>query len=200
MPFVDNQGVQIYYQEDGDPEKPALVLSHWFMGSYQTWYDIGWVRVLSPHFRLIMIDHRGYGKSTKLYDPEDYHPTRHVSDIEAVLDHLDIDQVHFFGYSMGGRIGFAMAVYAPHRLDRLIIGGMHPYASEFVPTDLDERVELLKQGMEVTLTTYGIGPEKVFNRMLGNDSQALLADTLQTKRWEDLDGLLKTYDRPVLLL
>jgi hypothetical protein len=41
---------------------------------------------------------------------------------------LAIPQAHFFGYSMGGWIGFGMAQYAPERVNALLIGGAPPYA------------------------------------------------------------------------
>jgi pimeloyl-ACP methyl ester carboxylesterase len=47
-----------------------------------------------------------------------------------VLDAEDIEKALFWGYSMGGRIGFGMAKYAPRRLHALIIGGAHPFASD----------------------------------------------------------------------
>jgi len=45
-----------------------------------------------------------------------------------VLDALTIKKAHFWGYSMGGWIAFGMAKFAPERIDRLVIGGQHPYA------------------------------------------------------------------------
>ena len=46
-----------------------------------------------------------------------------VSDVVAVLDDLDIGSAHFFGYSMGGGIGFRFAKFAAERARSLIIGG-----------------------------------------------------------------------------
>lgn len=48
-----------------------------------------------------------------------------VSNVLAVLDELGIAKTHFFGYSMGGVIGFAMANFAPERLLSLIVGAAH---------------------------------------------------------------------------
>ena len=199
MPFVTSDEQSIYYELAGTPDQPPLVLMHWFMGSHQTWYDIGWVRELEPHFQLVLVDHRGYGRSSKPHEPEAYDPRHHVEDLVALLDHLQLDQAHFMGYSMGGRIGFALAAYAPERVQSLVIGGMHPYSSDQIPTDLDERVDLLQQGMEITLKTYGIGPPQVFDRMLQNDAQALLADSLQTKKWPGLGTEIRDFDHPTLL-
>ena len=48
----------------------------------------------------------------------------------AVLDALDVEKAHFWGYSMGGWIGFGMARHAPHRVNALVIGGQHPFARD----------------------------------------------------------------------
>jgi pimeloyl-ACP methyl ester carboxylesterase len=47
-----------------------------------------------------------------------------VRDVVIVLDHLHINKAHYFGYSMGGWIGFGIAKYAPERFHSLIIGGL----------------------------------------------------------------------------
>ena len=49
-----------------------------------------------------------------------------MNDVVAVLDDLHLSTAHFWGYSMGGWIGFGMAKYAPERLHALIIGGTDP--------------------------------------------------------------------------
>jgi pimeloyl-ACP methyl ester carboxylesterase len=36
-----------------------------------------------------------------------------AADVVAVLDALGVDRAHFFGYSQGAMVGFALAVYAP---------------------------------------------------------------------------------------
>jgi pimeloyl-ACP methyl ester carboxylesterase len=86
-------------------------------------YAIGTVEALRKHYRLVMIDTRGHGKSDKPHEPESYRMDLLVRDIIGVLDDLGIVKAHYFGYSMGGRTGFGMAKYTPERLTSLIIGG-----------------------------------------------------------------------------
>jgi pimeloyl-ACP methyl ester carboxylesterase len=47
-----------------------------------------------------------------------------------VLGALSIEKAHFWGYSMGGWIGFGLAKYSPQRINKLVIGGQHPYARD----------------------------------------------------------------------
>ena len=197
MPFVRNGDIEIHYEEEGTSKNPTIVLMHWFMGSIETWYDISWVKSLREHFHLVLVDHRGYGKSSKPHDKKAYHPKNHVEDIRVLLRQLNISKAHFMGYSMGGRIAFAIGALAPDLVESLIIGGMHPFQE--IPTNLDERIQLLQQGMKIVLDTYNIGPLSVYKRMMQNDPEALLADTLQTQEWTSFTEYLDNFHFPVLL-
>jgi pimeloyl-ACP methyl ester carboxylesterase len=84
MPYVNNGGVRIHYQVEG--EGPALVLQHGFTESVTDWYESGYVGALTPDYRLILIDARGHGASDKPHDPDAYALNRRVSDVAAVLD------------------------------------------------------------------------------------------------------------------
>ena len=66
MPYVNNHGVNIHYQVDG--EGPDLVLLHGFTGTLESWRWTGYVEQLHDDFRLILVDARGHGDSDKLRD------------------------------------------------------------------------------------------------------------------------------------
>ena len=127
MPYANNHSVRIHYQVEG--EGPPLVLQHGFTSSLQNWYAYGYVAALRQNIKLILIDARGHGQSDKPYDPQAYALQHRVEDVLAVLDALQVDNAHYLGYSMGGRIGFGIVKYHPERFLSLIIGGMHPYES-----------------------------------------------------------------------
>lgn len=126
MPDAMNDGVRIHYDREGSG--PPLVLQHGFTRSLEGWRDSGYVDALKGDYELILVDARGHGKSDKPHDPAAYAPDKRARDILAVLDDAGIDRAIYWGYSMGGQIGFAIAHYAPERFDALILGGMHPYA------------------------------------------------------------------------
>ena len=107
MPYANNHSVRIHYQVEG--EGPPLVLQHGFTSSLQNWYAYGYVAALRQDYQLILIDARGHGQSDKLYDPQAYALRHRVEDVLAVLDALQVDNAHYLGYSMGGRIGFGIA-------------------------------------------------------------------------------------------
>jgi pimeloyl-ACP methyl ester carboxylesterase len=126
MPYASNHGVRIHYRVEGDG--PDLVLQHGFTWNMEGWVRHGYVDALKPHYRLILVDSRGHGGSDKPHDPSAYGLGLRAGDVVAVLDALAVRAAHFWGYSMGGWIGFGLAKYAPERVRGLVIGGAHPYA------------------------------------------------------------------------
>jgi pimeloyl-ACP methyl ester carboxylesterase len=125
MPYVNNGDVRIHYAIEGDG--PPVVLNHWSLGTLEGWRVNGFIDRLRADFTVIALDVRGHGKSDKPHDLAAYALENRVGDIVAILDELDIDRAHFYGYSMGGWIGYGMAAHAPERLRSLAIGGAHPY-------------------------------------------------------------------------
>lgn len=125
MPYVENENIRIHYRVEGDG--PALLLNHWSLGSLVGWYDYGYVDSLKKDYTVISLDVRGHGKSDKPHEPAAYALENRVADIVAVLDALGVDRAHYYGYSMGGWIGFGIAKYAPERFRSLAVGGAHPY-------------------------------------------------------------------------
>lgn len=143
MTCIDNAGVRINYEVEGDPENPPLVLQHGTTGDLGTWRDRGFTERFGDKYRLVLIDARGAGLSDKPHDVESFSQSRRASDVVAVLDDLGIERTHFFGYSMGGLIGAAMLQYHPERLIGLVLGGYNPYDPRSLasPPDTQEEFE-----------------------------------------------------------
>ena len=128
MPYANNTGVRIHYEVDGPG--PALVLHHGFTQCLEDWSECGYVAALRPGYQVILVDARGHGGSDKPHDEASYRLDCRAADVTTVLDALGVEKAHFWGYSMGGRIGFGMARYAPDRVDRLVIASNIPFASD----------------------------------------------------------------------
>lgn len=128
MPYANNDGVRIHYQVDGNAAGPPLLLHCGFTGSLNSWYDRGYVGALRDTYRLILLDPRGHGASDKPHDPAAYGYDLRVADVLAVLAAAGVAEAIFWGYSMGGRAGFASAHFAPERFRAFVIGSMHPFA------------------------------------------------------------------------
>jgi pimeloyl-ACP methyl ester carboxylesterase len=176
MPYANNGSVRIHYQVEG--KGPALVLQHGFTESVVDWYESGYVEALRPDYRLILIDARGHGASDKPHDPDAYVLNRRVADVVAVLDALDIAKTLFWGYSMGGWIGFGIAKYAKERVRALVIGGQHPYAR-----NMESLRQMVHRGMAQGSEAFVAGMDEMFGResterkgrLLSADLEAYLA-------------------------
>jgi pimeloyl-ACP methyl ester carboxylesterase len=99
MPFVNNNGIKIHYEVEG--QGPALILAHGLSTSMKQWRALGYTEELSGNHMLILVDTRGHGGSDKPTTPESYSPDVVAGDYVAVLDSLGIEKTNYFGYSMG---------------------------------------------------------------------------------------------------
>jgi pimeloyl-ACP methyl ester carboxylesterase len=135
--------VEIAFLEEGAGE--PIVLVHGFASNAAVnWVQPGWVKFLKDAGRrVIALDNRGHGASTKLYDPAAYHSTRMAGDVAALLDHLGVGRADVMGYSMGARIAAFLALQAPQRLRSAIFGGLgsHLVGSIGVPDGVAEALE-----------------------------------------------------------
>ncbi|MGZ3410270.1 MAG: alpha/beta fold hydrolase [Xanthobacteraceae bacterium] len=124
MPSFHNGPVEIAYLDmgEGDP----IVLVHGFGSSKEiNWVNPGWVTTLTGSGRrVIALDNRGHGASSKLYDPADYDRAIMAEDVRALLDHLDIERADVMGYSMGARITANLVIAHPGRVRAAILGGI----------------------------------------------------------------------------
>ena len=102
------------------------MLVHGFASTKEVnWVNPGWVTTLTrAGRRVIALDNRGHGASSKLYDPAAYHSAIMADDVRALLDHLGIERADVMGYSMGARIAAFLAVHHPARVRSLILGGL----------------------------------------------------------------------------
>jgi len=165
----------------------------------ENWYDYGYVSALKNDYRLVLLDARGHGGSDKPHTPDAYELEKRVGDIVAVLDDACIAKAHYFGYSMGGWIGFGVARYAPERFRSLIIGGAAPYAS-----DMDGLRQFIRNGVEkgpevlvaMWEEEYGALSSELRERMLAYDYEALL---VVAQDRESLEAVLPTMRMPCLL-
>ena len=124
MPSFHNGAVEIAYLDEGEGD--PVILVHGFASNKNVnWVYPTWVSELKKSGRrVIALDNRGHGDSTKLYDPEDYYIGTMAGDVRALLDHLDIARADIMGYSLGARITAFLAYSQPQRLRSAIFGGL----------------------------------------------------------------------------
>lgn len=128
MPRFSHGAVELVYLDEGQESQNAepIVLVHGFASSKEVnWVQPGWVATLTrAGRRVIALDNRGHGESTKLYDPADYHTDLMMEDARALMDHLEIGRADVMGYSMGARITAFLTRAHPERVRSAILGGL----------------------------------------------------------------------------
>src|SRR5260370_2553349 len=89
-----------------------------------SWADTGWIEHLSASHRVIALDCRGHGLSTKSLDPDFYTADKMADDVVRLLDHLRVARTLVAGYSMGACVALNMAVRYGGRGRALVICGV----------------------------------------------------------------------------
>jgi len=122
-------GETLAYLTMGDPAGAPVVLVHGYTDSARDWVPL--IPYLSPHFRLILIDLRGHGRSGK---PECcYTRLDFAYDIKLLLDALHIERADIVGHSLGSLIAQTFAEFWPERTGRAVLisssGGRRPGAA-----------------------------------------------------------------------
>ena len=101
-------GLHYVYLEGGQGE--PLVLFHGFGADKDNFTRVA--RFLTPHYRVILPDHIGFGESAHLPDA-DYTAVAQAERLHALAAALGLGRVHLGGSSMGGHIALAYASAHP---------------------------------------------------------------------------------------
>jgi pimeloyl-ACP methyl ester carboxylesterase len=143
MPVFHHGAVELACLDEG--QGAPIVLVHGFGSSKEVnWVQPSWLTTLTDAGRrVITLDNRGHGQSTKLYDPSDYHTTKMAGDMRALLDHLKIERADVMGYSMGARIVAFLALEHPDRVRSMVLGGLgiHLVDGVGLPESIAEALE-----------------------------------------------------------
>jgi 3-oxoadipate enol-lactonase len=119
MPYVrTSDGVKLHFavHDYTDPwrEAPFLLLQHGFGRSGKFWYNF--IPYLSRFYRVVCPDLRGLGQSKFDNGVGDLRLQRYIDDIQAIIDELGVERVHYAGESLGGVVGLAFAARRPGRI------------------------------------------------------------------------------------
>lgn len=117
MPLVKVNGVNLNYEIHGEGVDPVVLIGG--LGSQlQSWATQ--IPIYSKHFKIVVFDNRGSGKSDK---PDEGYTTSDMADDTAgLMDALGIESAHVVGKSMGGMIGQWLAINHPERVRKLVMG------------------------------------------------------------------------------
>lgn len=126
--YADNNGVRIHYVTIGEGQTSILMI-HGFPDFWYTWRNQ--MIALMSEYQVAAIDLRGYNLSDKPQGGEYYLMRYLISDIQAVMRHLEKDKSIIMGHDWGGAIAWFFAMYFPTMTQRLIVLDF-PHPSGFV--------------------------------------------------------------------
>ena len=111
--YASVNGIKLWYAEFGRGE-PVLLL-HGGLANSNYWGKQ--VRALMGQYRVIVMDSRGHGRSTRDARPFGYDLM--ADDVVGLLDYLKISRVALVGWSDGAIVGLDVAMHHPDRLSKL---------------------------------------------------------------------------------
>ena len=114
--FFTHDGVRLHYVDEGQGE--PVVLLH----GNPTWSYLyrRFIPPLCENHRCLAPDHMGFGRSDKPLD-RPYTLAKHIENLTALLNHLELNNITFVMQDWGGPIGLGFAVDHPERVKRLVI-------------------------------------------------------------------------------
>jgi pimeloyl-ACP methyl ester carboxylesterase len=139
MPNLNVPGATLYFETDGDPSAPALLLIHAGIANLRMWDPQ--IAALARHHFVVRFDTRGFGQTV----------TRNVefsnrADALAVLDHVGVGRATLIGCSRGGSIALDVAVEHPDRVAGLVVIGGGP--SGFPEVELTDAEDVLFDALD----------------------------------------------------
>src|SRR6266571_5049275 len=172
--------MHLHYEEAGSHEGVPVVLLHGggpgASGASNFRKNLP---VFAEHFRTLVVDQPGYGKSDKPEVQGNYF-TFAAEALKDLLDELGIDQAHLVGNSLGGGTAVRFALTYPERAGRLVLMGPGGLSLNVFAPDPTEGVKRLAEFG----APPGPSPEKLaaFLRTLVFD-QRLITDELVEERF-----------------
>lgn len=112
----------LYWEQSGNPDGVPILLLHGGPGAGATPTHR---RFFDPeHYRIIIFDQRGSGRSTPLGCLDNNTTADLIADIEALRTHLRIQKWHLFGGSWGSTLALLYAIQYPQHCVSLILRGI----------------------------------------------------------------------------
>ena len=136
MPFANVNGARLWYDVLPATRSAAdtLLLHHGYTASRVNWLPVA--QRLAGRYQVVLMECRGTGESEHTADG--YTLEQYAADVIGVADHLRLAQFTYAGHSMGGGVGYVLALNYAARLSRLILMAAVP-ADGFPAPDVAAR-------------------------------------------------------------
>ena len=181
---------RLHYEQCGNPDGKPVVLLHGGPGAgccakMRRFHD-------PAHYRIVLFDQRGSGRSTPHADLTDNTTWDLVADIERLREMAGIERWLVFGGSWGSTLSLAYAETHPQRVTELVLRGIFL----FEPNELDwlyryGASELFPEGWDDFLAPLPEAdrsdPVAGYHKLLtGDDATARMTAARAWSRWEAL--------------
>jgi pimeloyl-ACP methyl ester carboxylesterase len=130
--WVERDGVRVHYEVYGTGEPTLLLLPTWSIIHSRQWK--AQIPYLSRHYRVVVFDGRGNGRSDRPAEPSAYNEQEFALDALAVLDATATERAVVVGYSLGTPRGLILAAEHPERVaGAVLIGASYSGGGEPLP-------------------------------------------------------------------
>ena len=159
--------------EDAGTGTPTLVFLHYWGGSSRTWRHV--IHFLTPAFRTIAVDQRGWGRSDK--PSEGYALAVLADDAQRLIEGMDLDQYILVGHSMGGKVAQLLASRRPAGLAGLVLVAPSPPSPMNLPLKVRQGMVNAYASRESILAT--VEQMLAASPLQPDDLETVVQDSLQ---------------------
>lgn len=209
---VEIDGTSINFHDAGSGE--VLVMLHGGGPGASGWSNFKQnLPELTKHYRVLLIDQPGYGKSSKEIPVDEPRSQLAARMVIGVLDHLNIAKAHVLGNSFGGRTALLMAMKWPDRVNRLILMGPAGGSVNVLSPDPTEGMKLIHgffaapgpsvEKMRKLVTTFIYDASKVTDELIQERYEAAIEpgtrrfhehflstpDAREPQLWKEIDKI-----------
>ncbi|CAF0819850.1 unnamed protein product [Adineta ricciae] len=124
---LKSSGISLHYVSKGLPNQHMILFVHGFPECWYSWRSQ--MKYFSKDYRVVAIDQRGYGVSSKPPFVQDYRLETLAGDVADVIEQLGYESCILVGHDIGGLVAWTTAMLYPHLVEKLVIMNCpHPVA------------------------------------------------------------------------
>jgi pimeloyl-ACP methyl ester carboxylesterase/predicted glycosyltransferase len=126
--FVERDGMRLFYEVYGEGEETVFLLPTWSLVHSRFWKMQ--TAYFARHFRVLVMDGLGNGRSERCRDPRRYAAAEFAGDCLAVMDATGTERAVMVSWSTGAQYVLELARLAPERVaGAVFIGPLFPYTT-----------------------------------------------------------------------
>ncbi len=188
MPTVHANGIDVYYETQGDGEPIVLIP---YLAADQACYAFQ-VAEYAKHFTCVTVDLRGAGLSGK---PEGTYTTDLLADdVAAFMQAAGLDRAHVAGLSLGAATGMWLAAKHPARVKSLSLHSAWPSTDPFLRVVVEGwRIMAQALGSVTEMAIKGIFPWCLTPELYASRPEYVesLADFVRGRPMPPVDAFLR---------